>query len=222
MTDPRWKRLDERYQSLIARGADWYPAETLAAHAEEWLRRVHDVHPAAGRLAELGSGLGHVSLALARAGWDVVGFEVSPAAVAEANRRAEGISARFLVAAVGTTLLEAEPCDVVLDADCLHYQIGHERAKFWTNVARLLRPGGFFLGRTMVGVPEESTWTVLGYRPEDRIAYHGDLPLTYHAEAAEIESEISTAGLILIDRNHQAGSATHPALLRTVAVKPAI
>ncbi|MBE3583332.1 MAG: class I SAM-dependent methyltransferase [Limnochordaceae bacterium] len=56
-----------------------------------------------GPVLELGSGLGRISLALARHGIDVVGIEASPAMLAEARRRLASLQAEVAVDAANTS-----------------------------------------------------------------------------------------------------------------------
>lgn len=118
--------------------------------AEAAARMVLDVAGAAGggpRLAvDLGCGGGSLAEALAEAGWDVVGFDVSPAMVALARRRVPG--GRFEVRDVLHVPLP--PCDAVaavgevLNHACAARGVDALDA-FFRRVRRALRPGGLLL-----------------------------------------------------------------------------
>jgi len=108
----------------------------------------------AGRALDLGCGHGTESLQLAAAGWNVVGIDREPSAIAEAERRRERLglppsAARFQRA---NALRYREPSpgrySLVLDRlvfiNLLHFR---ERQALLRTAAHALAPGGVFLLR---------------------------------------------------------------------------
>lgn len=106
-------------------------------------RLVEEERLAPGRGIDLGCGTGTSAVYLAQHGWDVVGVDFSPKAIASARRRAAdaGVSgkARFLVADVTALPDLGAPFDLALDVGCLHSIPRSARARYATGVARALR-----------------------------------------------------------------------------------
>ena len=102
-----------------------------------------DLEPGA-HLVDLCCGRGGIGLWFAqKSGARVTGVDFSPAAIDEADRRAElfpGVGAGFIVADARATPLEAESVDGVVCIDAL--QMLPERERVLGEVGRLLRPGG--------------------------------------------------------------------------------
>lgn len=98
-----------------------------------------------GLVVELGCGSGILAARLGRAGYDVLGVDVSPAMLRLARRAAPG--ARFVLASLHEASLP--PCEAVLAlGESLAYVPLHGRApslgRLFARVARALRPGGLF------------------------------------------------------------------------------
>jgi SAM-dependent methyltransferase len=91
--------------------------------------------PAAGRLLEVGCGLGEVAAELVRRGWEVVALDTSPEAVAGA--RARGVDARE---ASFPDFEDTGRFDAVLFVRVLHHVESLEATL--GKVRELLRPGG--------------------------------------------------------------------------------
>jgi ubiquinone/menaquinone biosynthesis C-methylase UbiE len=95
-------------------------------------------------LVDLCCGRGGIGLWFAQeSGASVTGVDFSPAAIAEAERRAElflGVRATFRVADARETPLEAQSVDALVCIDAL--QMLPERDRVLGEVGRLLRPGG--------------------------------------------------------------------------------
>jgi SAM-dependent methyltransferase len=94
---------------------------------------------------DCGVGGGWTSRFLARAGYRVVGIDISPKmiALAEEDRLAEGLANLSFQVAEYETLAFKEQFDAVLFFDCLHHA-ADERAAI-AAVARALRPGGVLI-----------------------------------------------------------------------------
>jgi SAM-dependent methyltransferase len=98
-----------------------------------------------GRALDLGCGTGTDVLYLARRGWDAVGVDFVPAAIAAARKRAtsSGSSATFIAGDV-TRLPEAGvdgSFDLVLDIGCYHGVPVTRRDSYAAGVASVTRPG---------------------------------------------------------------------------------
>jgi SAM-dependent methyltransferase len=100
--------------------------------------------PAGANFLDVGCGSGWTSLFLAEAGYEVIGYDLVPANVELARRRAERweSSARFEVADM-ENLPKGDPVDGVLLFQALHH-IGRQRAALEA-IASRLRPGGWLL-----------------------------------------------------------------------------
>ncbi len=102
-----------------------------------------------GRALDLGCGTGTNVLYLARHGWDAVGIDFVPRAIAIARRRArdEGLAerARFVVADVTGLPDLGAPFDLALDMGCLHNVPRERRADYARGLVARLAPGGAYL-----------------------------------------------------------------------------
>ena len=123
--------------------------ELLAAATTEvvdWLTQQRLFAPGMDVL-DLGCGIGRIDAALAPQAASVLGLDVSPRMVAEAQRRHAGLPhARFAVTpGTGLADLPDSAFDLVLLADSFPYllQAGHRIARqHVADIARILRPGG--------------------------------------------------------------------------------
>ncbi len=98
-----------------------------------------------GRALDLGCGRGVWTAELARRGWEVVGVDVVPQAIAAAQRR-DVPGARFVVADV--TALEAAELgtfDLFLDVGCFQGLSRDQRAAEGRSVSALADPGAMLL-----------------------------------------------------------------------------
>lgn len=103
-----------------------------------------------GRALEIGCGTGTNARALAAAGWDVLGVDLAPTAIAQA--RAAG-GARFEVLDVLADAPPGGPYDLVFDRGCFHvFDDPADRDRFAARVAAALRPEGVWL--SLVGSTE--------------------------------------------------------------------
>jgi SAM-dependent methyltransferase len=101
--------------------------------------------PRGGRILDLGCGPGWSSIFLARAGWTVVGVDISERMIEIARERAaqEGVDVAFAVADLEDFDLGERPFEGALVFDALHHCSGYKRVLACT--ARHLKPGGAFL-----------------------------------------------------------------------------
>ncbi len=102
----------------------------------------------AGRALDLGCGTGTNVVYLAGRGWDAIGVDFSPQAIAKARQhaRAAGIDpARFRVADVTRLPDLGPPFDLALDIGCLHSLPPQRRADYARGLTARLRPGATYL-----------------------------------------------------------------------------
>jgi SAM-dependent methyltransferase len=117
-----------------------------------------------GRALDLGCGPGRDAIALARHGWEVVGVDFAPQAIARAKERAvkAASSASFVVGDV-TRLSEIGvdgPFDLVIDVGCYHTIPAERRDSYAAEVAAVARPGGDLY---LAGISDPpATWRLLG------------------------------------------------------------
>jgi SAM-dependent methyltransferase len=102
-----------------------------------------------GRALDLGCGTGTSSLALARAGWTVVGVDFVPGAIKNAKQKAknEGLAVDFRVADI--THLPSQLLSInhtlVLDIGCFHGLSPSEKTTYLEQLSHLLAPGGTWM-----------------------------------------------------------------------------
>jgi len=123
---------------------------------------VRDMAP--GRVLDLGCGTGASVLYLASKGWEAVGVDFAPEAIAAAKENAKrvGLHAAFVLGDV-SRLAETGvqgPFDLLLDIGCYHAVPVSRRDAYAAGVAAAARPGAcFYLAG--VGAPPAS-WRLLG------------------------------------------------------------
>lgn len=190
-------QYERRYAELrAARRSGW-----LAPAADaEILGHVHRLLRAAGaaggRLLELGCGAGNITLALAELGFEAVGIDVSPTAVAWAAERAATAARPPRFARASATDLGAfrdGHFDLVLDGLCLHALIGPDRAACLGEVRRVLRPGGAFLVLTMCNDPRPPALRAR-FDPQSRTVPAGGVSEVCLLPAPHILQELAAAG----------------------------
>lgn len=112
-------------------------------------RLIEDERLPPGRALDLGCGTGTSSVYLAEHGWQVVGIDFAPRAIALAQRRAASAGVtertRFLVADVTALPDLGALFDLALDVGCLHSLPVATRRRYAAGVARALRPGATYL-----------------------------------------------------------------------------
>lgn len=193
---------NRRYQQLRVQGATgWDTPDIVRRNIALLQRRLEKPYlPRQGRLLELGCGAGNISLWLAQQGYEVSGIDIAPTAVAWAQEKAaqQGINADFRVGNVCDMIAYADASfDIVLDGHCLHCIIGEDRARFFAEARRVLKPGGYLLILTMCNdpggdpVPE---W----YDPVSRCQVYGDIVVRYFGEPDVLQQEIVTAGFRIV------------------------
>lgn len=105
--------------------------------------------PVDGRVAVLGCGRGYEALLFASRGFEVVGFDFAPSAIAAASRLAQaaGISARFLQRDIFDLVDEFTGYfDFVVEHTCFCAISPEKRPQYVRLVNSILRPGGILIG----------------------------------------------------------------------------
>lgn len=105
-------------------------------------------HLPRGRALEIGCGTGTNAVYLASQGYEVVGVDFAPRAVARARARAAGagLPVAFHEVDIQRDALPGGGFDLVFDRGCLHvFDTPDERARFAEQVASALAPGGQWL-----------------------------------------------------------------------------
>ena len=122
-----------------------------------------------GRALDLGCGTGSDTLYLASRGWDAIGVDFVPRAIATARSRAAAArsAAAFVVGDV--TRLEAAGIDgdfdLVTDTGCYHGIPADRRDAYAAGIAAVTRPGGDLY---LAGVSDPpAAWRLLGARGID-------------------------------------------------------
>lgn len=136
----------DRYEEVYRQGGlYWEPP----APNDVLVSVLADLGIRSGRVIDLGCGEGRDSIYLASRGFDVLGVDVSPAALRKARVRAdaENVPVRFLERDV-TTLrgLPDDHFDLAINMGCLHMMPDPvSRARHLRRVLDVLRPGGTFV-----------------------------------------------------------------------------
>ena len=139
--------MNKAYSSL----ADWFEYLNADCDYEQWSQylygRLCGLGIAGGRGAELGCGSGAFTRAFARLGYDMTGFDVSPAMLARAEQLSRGIPhLRYGLADARTARLPGGKADFVLCVnDCLNYIPPAEIPALFRHVGGMLKKGGAFL-----------------------------------------------------------------------------
>ncbi|MCY0989586.1 methyltransferase domain-containing protein [Nannocystis sp. ILAH1] len=107
-------------------------------------------HEGASGLAvlEVGAGLGALASAIAGRGHSVVATDISAAALEQARDRAPESRAIWLCDDITETRLRGR-FDAAIDRACLHLLAGAEAGRYAAAMARLLRPGGVLIVKTL-------------------------------------------------------------------------
>ncbi|MCB9138782.1 MAG: class I SAM-dependent methyltransferase [Caldilineaceae bacterium] len=115
------------------------PPEVMQA-AAEWTP---------GRGLDLGCGLGRASIYLAQRGWRMDGVDFIPAAIAEAQARAESAGVSELIHFYTGPITELDflhpGYDMALDVGCAHGLSEEELSLYHDQLTRLLKPGAHYL-----------------------------------------------------------------------------
>ena len=106
-------------------------------------RRVVALLPRGARVLDLGCGEGRDSVFFTAEGFDVVGVDSSRAGIAKARRLADtrGVRVHWLVGDMAH-LAYRGPFDLIYSCGTIHYVPRQKRARFFSRLQSLTRPGG--------------------------------------------------------------------------------
>ena len=110
-----------------------------------------------GTVLDVGCGTGENALFLSQRGLDVLGLDLSAAAIAAARRKAQarGVVARFVVGNALELPGLAETFDTVIDSGLLHILSDADRARLVAGLHAVLRPGGYL---HLLAFNEHASW----------------------------------------------------------------
>jgi ubiquinone/menaquinone biosynthesis C-methylase UbiE len=204
MKKPDYKFHDERYKARLKRGGfvGW-EREADYQEAMEALNVIlqRGFAPDHGALLEIGCGAGNYSCFFAGKGFEVVGIDISETAIKWAHENAEKakLDVQFILDdVIDLSGIDDESRDFVFDGHLLHCIIGDDRKRLLTSVHRVLKPGGFFMVRSVVTPVQSSDDLVVD--EETGIAYlNGDTPYRYYPSAKDLLKEVGNAGFKILD-----------------------
>jgi SAM-dependent methyltransferase len=169
------------YQEDLAYIHDVGYAEYALQSAPGILETLAQSHISNGLVVELGCGSGLTALALVKAGYQVLGIDISEAMIAIARQRVP--SAEFLVESLFRS--EIPPCGAVISVgECLNYLF--DPVDHWQSLTQLfcriytalsvggvfifdlLEPGQVEAGKSVKSFTEGSDWIVLVEKEENR------------------------------------------------------
>lgn len=132
---PGGSLFDRAYRDRTAPWLIGAPQPAVAALAREG--RI------GGTVLDIGCGTGEHTILLAGLGYDVLGADASPEAVAQARENAEsqGVAARFAVA--DALALESGPYHTILDSALFHIFDDADRARYVRSLHAACHPGGY-------------------------------------------------------------------------------
>lgn len=96
---------------------------------------------------DLGCGTGTHSIYLAQQGFAVIGVDISPTAIRQAQEKASraGVKPEFVVHDVTRLDSLPGPFDIALDVGCLHGLGASGQQRYVLELTRLMQPGGTLL-----------------------------------------------------------------------------
>ena len=102
-----------------------------------------------GKILDLGCGRGRNSILLAKQGFEVWGIDLVPKAlnVAKESAEKEKLDGRvhFQKADALDLSFEKDFFDGIIDKGCFHHIVKKDWAKYWRNISKVLKDGGYFL-----------------------------------------------------------------------------
>ena len=161
---------DRKYIEARANGWQGWGGDERMAHAHIWIERLfsYDQVPVNGDVLELGCGEGHYARLLAEKGYQVLGVDISPTAIAWAKEKTQktGVDVDYLVLDLAKpNVLSNKSFDLIADGNCIHCIIGSDRQIFLANVHRLLKAKGVFYISSLCSSTEDDEIMMLDGRP---------------------------------------------------------
>ncbi|CAG1016984.1 demethylmenaquinone methyltransferase / 2-methoxy-6-polyprenyl-1,4-benzoquinol methylase [Anaerolineales bacterium] len=129
-------------------------------------------HPA-GRALDIGCGTGTNVITLAKAGWQVTGFDFASRAIQIAKRKIKQAGIRAELFTDDATRMKniSRKFDLVLDIGCFHGI--PNKVDYLTQLDRILAPGGFWLMYGFLPQAVDSSAPRIGPADLSRISAHG-------------------------------------------------
>jgi len=181
--------------------------QEILSYVDELLNQSQIVPPA--RILEIGCGMGNLTIPLARAGFRVMGIDISATAIGVAVQRALIAEGRASFRIGNITSVEAyrglEAFDCILDGLCWHCIIGQDRKTFLRSVQNVLKPNGCFLVITMCGNPR-SLRLLAHFDPLSRYITDGRVAERYLGLPQDLAEELNEAGFKIAYHRLVAGS----------------
>lgn len=128
-----------------------------------------------GVFLDLGTGPATQAIELAKLGFDVVGTDISSAAIEKAKLRAkkEDIRIKFIVDDILETKLKPRQFDFIFDRGVFHTMNPESRGKFADTIKRILKPGGFYFMKCF-STKTPGTWGPHRFTKEQIKEYFGN------------------------------------------------
>ncbi|MFB3894742.1 MAG: class I SAM-dependent methyltransferase [bacterium] len=174
--------------------------------------------PKKGKVLELGCGTGPILRLVCKQGFTGYGIDISNTAITMAKQQAKGLNIKYTVGDICRNI-PAKPAsiDIIIDGHCLHCITDtHDRKQAITNIYRLLKPGGCFIGMTMCEpidrkafeqeCPGQKLVDGIIYNPWNKAAAYTGMkiisgkkyiPTRYLGDWKELLAEFETAGFHL-------------------------
>ncbi len=168
----------------------------------------HPIFPRSGDLLELGSGAGDMSLLLSKKGYSVAGIEISPTAIEWARKKAKkkSLDIKFIEGnVIALTPFNNAMFDIVFDAHLMHCIIGDDRHKVFSEVYRVLKPGGLFFINTMCSPIRNDPTLEANYNEESKVMMLNGIAQRYLASPEDILDEVWHHGFIVKDHKQERG-----------------
>ncbi len=155
--------------------------------------------PRGSVVLDVGCGAGREAIFLAQCGLHVIGVDLSPVAIAIARRRAKAarVHVRWCVASALQLPLPRGAVDCVTDRGCFHLIRPTDRRRFGSEIARVLRRGGYLFlrgaaqrGGPFVGVSRASIDRTF---PRSAFSRGPVLPITLVADSGTLPSNLVVA-----------------------------
>ncbi len=197
------------------------PSEDLVKFTR-WLMREHDreyLNPATS-VVDLGCGNGRNLIYLARTfGMKGVGLDTSSEAISQAKIASAGLPIEYETQSIANPLpFTDESQTIVLDMMTSHFLRSEERERLRSEIARVLKPGGWLFWKTFLRDEDEHAERLLRENPADEKGsyIHPKIGLPEHVfTEREIETALSGSGQFIIQKIYK----SHGHLRRGLAFK---